>query len=305
MGLINADRLNTNFSRLYNEVNGLLDEANIENPCKILVSDRNYSGSQIISGYHQHSNYIQLNACNELRFADTDSSNYVGFEAPGTISANKIWVLPAADGSANAALITDGSGNLSFTSFPLTEVYWHLYGATTHIYRNEGTVAIGTDTPDSNYGLHVASDSGILYEPLTVTLTSGWIKLRTNFGVTADAVKLGFQWSTNAATNVNLWKQYVTHNNGAEYHDLIFYNDQKSTETLRLTGSGAATTAGVTAVLTGSLKSTGNLMVISTAKTPIANNDAGEIGTVCWDSSYIYVCIATNTWKRAAISTWP
>lgn len=30
----------------------------------------------------------------------------------------------------------------------------------------------------------------------------------------------------------------------------------------------------------------------------------GTPGQVAYDSSYIYVCVATNTWKRAAISTW-
>ena len=49
---------------------------------------------------------------NELRFYE--GSNYVGFEAPA-LSADKIWVLPAADGSANQILKTDGSGTLSFT----------------------------------------------------------------------------------------------------------------------------------------------------------------------------------------------
>jgi hypothetical protein len=49
---------------------------------------------------------------NELRFYE--GSNYVGFEAPA-LSADKIWVLPAVDGSANQILKTDGSGNLSFT----------------------------------------------------------------------------------------------------------------------------------------------------------------------------------------------
>ena len=49
---------------------------------------------------------------NELRFYE--GVNYVGFEAPA-LSADKIWVLPAADGSANQILKTDGSGNLSFT----------------------------------------------------------------------------------------------------------------------------------------------------------------------------------------------
>ena len=59
---------------------------------------------------------VTLNATKELRFADTDSSNYVGFEAPGTIASNKIWVLPAADGSAGEFLKTDGSGNLSWAA---------------------------------------------------------------------------------------------------------------------------------------------------------------------------------------------
>jgi hypothetical protein len=38
--------------------------------------------------------------------------------------------------------------------------------------------------------------------------------------------------------------------------------------------------------------------------TPANAIAAGTAGTVLWDSSYIYVCVATNTWKRAAISTW-
>jgi hypothetical protein len=53
-----------------------------------------------------------LNAQAELRLADADSSNYVGFKAPGTVSANKIWTLPSADGTGNQALSTDGSGTL-------------------------------------------------------------------------------------------------------------------------------------------------------------------------------------------------
>ena len=47
----------------------------------------------------------------ELRFYE--GANYVGFEAPA-LSANQIWVLPTADGTAGYALKTDGSGNLSW-----------------------------------------------------------------------------------------------------------------------------------------------------------------------------------------------
>jgi hypothetical protein len=31
---------------------------------------------------------------------------------------------------------------------------------------------------------------------------------------------------------------------------------------------------------------------------------AGNQGEVAWDANYIYVCTATNTWRRAAISSW-
>jgi hypothetical protein len=59
---------------------------------------------------------LTLNATAELRLADTDSSHYVGFKAPGTVSTNKIWTLPAADGTAGYALTTDGSGTLSWAA---------------------------------------------------------------------------------------------------------------------------------------------------------------------------------------------
>jgi hypothetical protein len=62
------------------------------------------------------SEHLTLNATKELRLADTDSTHYVGFKAPGTVSANKVWILPAADGTAGQALSTDGSGNLSWAT---------------------------------------------------------------------------------------------------------------------------------------------------------------------------------------------
>ena len=38
--------------------------------------------------------------------------------------------------------------------------------------------------------------------------------------------------------------------------------------------------------------------------TPASATAAGTAGEVAWDANYIYVCTATNTWKRVAISTW-
>lgn len=37
---------------------------------------------------------------------------------------------------------------------------------------------------------------------------------------------------------------------------------------------------------------------------PASASATGNAGELAWDSSYIYVCTATDTWKRAAIATW-
>ena len=53
----------------------------------------------------------------DLRFADADSSNYVGFQAPATIGTSLTWTLPAADTTvAGYALVSDGSGTLSWAA---------------------------------------------------------------------------------------------------------------------------------------------------------------------------------------------
>lgn len=62
------------------------------------------------------SDNVTLPAQADLRFADSDSSNWVAFQAPGTVASNVTWTLPAADGTANQVLTTDGSGALSWST---------------------------------------------------------------------------------------------------------------------------------------------------------------------------------------------
>lgn len=55
----------------------------------------------------------------------------------------------------------------------------------------------------------------------------------------------------------------------------------------------------------GKLDTNSDLIRMRTSKTPSSASYTGNAGEICWDSDYIYVCVATDTWKRAAISTWP
>ena len=85
------------------------------------ITDETGSGSLVFASSPTLSSPVAttaftLNATAELRLADTDSSHYVGFKAPGTVSTNRIWTLPSADGSADQVLKTNGSGTLSWST---------------------------------------------------------------------------------------------------------------------------------------------------------------------------------------------
>lgn len=37
---------------------------------------------------------------------------------------------------------------------------------------------------------------------------------------------------------------------------------------------------------------------------PASASSTGSVGQIAYDSDYIYICVATNTWKRASLTTW-
>ena len=86
-----------------------------------------------------------FNAEAELRLADADSSNYVGFKSPATVSANKVWTLPSADGTTGQVLQTNGSAVLSFATIsagtPTVQTY------------DTGTAATWTKPSSANWVL--------------------------------------------------------------------------------------------------------------------------------------------------------
>jgi len=106
---------------------------------------------------------ITINAAGEVRFGDDNTSNYVGFKSPGTVSSNVIWTLPSADGTSGQALVSNGSGVLSFAAA----------GATV-----SGDTSTNTDfavyfaATTSGSLTAVKQDTGLLYNPSTGTLSS-------------------------------------------------------------------------------------------------------------------------------------
>ena len=60
--------------------------------------------------------------------------------------------------------------------------------------------------------------------------------------------------------------------------------------------TGAATFAGAVTIA--------GTVIHTLSATPASASAAGTVGTMSWDANYIYICTATNVWKRVAIATW-
>ena len=83
-----------------------------------------------------------------------------------------------------------------------------------------------------------------------------------------------------------------------------------SVSVLNNTASTSTTTGALTvtggAGIAGALHVGGQINGLGAVQpgTPASAAATGTAGQIRWDADYIYVCTATNTWKRVAISTW-
>lgn len=104
-----------------------------------------------------------FSAQNDLRFADSDSSNWVAFQAPATIAADITWTLPNADGSNGQALVTNGSGTLS----------WAAAGAalTDNTTDSNTNYLVFTTSTSGNLTAARVSTTKLSFQPSTGTLT--------------------------------------------------------------------------------------------------------------------------------------
>jgi hypothetical protein len=84
---------------------------------------------------------------------------------------------------------------------------------------------------------------------------------------------------------------------------------------INLSSGGVALNAPVSIggnVTTNTLTASGKINAVlggaaafnGTPFTPSTSGATGTQGDISWDASYIYICTATNTWKRVLLSTF-
>ena len=127
--------------------------------------------------------------------------------------------------------------------------------------------------------------------------TSGQLNLMQNAYYNAD-----FKYANTAAASyyqqlsgAHIWH---TASSGTAGNTISFSELARIDSSGRLLVGGSPDSGGAL------LQVFGDRIRVGTAKTPASASATGTAGEICWDASYIYVCTATNTWKRTAIATW-
>ena len=82
---------------------------------------------------------VDITAQGDLRLQDTTGGQYVALQAPGTVATSYTLTLPVDDGTAGQALITDGSGVLSWSSAASGDVYGPGSATDNAVARYDGT----------------------------------------------------------------------------------------------------------------------------------------------------------------------
>jgi hypothetical protein len=67
---------------------------------------------------------------------------------------------------------------------------------------------------------------------------------------------------------------------------------------------GGTLAANVVATFSNSNVTIGGNLIVSNSYVPTANSSAGSKGQISYDSSYVYICIADNNWRRANLAIW-
>lgn len=108
-GTANALTL-TNVSVISGNVNNVTSNASTFSNVTINGGTANFTGTILVSGNSSSAADIRLYE------NTTNGNNYVALKAPASLASNVSFVLPGADGTVNQAVVTDGSGNLSFAN---------------------------------------------------------------------------------------------------------------------------------------------------------------------------------------------
>ena len=209
-------------------------------------------------------------------------------------------------GNINQRPHTPLEGTIRYNSVDLNvEVYtgnaWAAVGS------GSGTYNISSQTISSADGSAVTFtlDQVTVTENILVSINGIGQSPTVNYTVAADQLTFSEAPQPSDIIEIRFINQVATTGtvtSGTQYH-IPYYANTGST----VSDSGGNLTWNGTNLLTvgGTITATGNITVGGILSSPLQTkvaNATGSVGQICWDTNYIYVCTATNTWKRVLLT---
>ena len=180
--------------------------------------------------------------------------------------------------NSNTAVRLPTGGNIARPGSPTSgQIRYNTDSNTVEFYNGVGWIGVVTNITSQNF-----SGNGV---SATFTL---------NQSTTQDAVLV----------NINGTLQqpgygYTVTGNQITFSEVPLTTDQIDVRYMAVASIASNGTFSGDVSVTGNITLTGLLSAPQTTK---ASNAVGTTGQMCWDANYIYVCTATNTWKRSPLT---
>jgi len=288
-----SERFNSPFNTAtgaYSHVEG--DHTNSEGICAHVEGRYNDGNGLCTHSEGEHNT-------SDLDYAHTEGNNNIAgssCHSDGSFNiayGGDIYIVTAFD-SVNKTLTLDTVTGLSVNNVVIVKREYQIYLKATILAINGFVVTIDL-VPTSTYTCLIKPVSG-----RGVASTSGANNLACGSNSRVSGSGSIASASHAFAHGIGLWAKGVYQAVFGKYNVVDAAN-------LFVIGNGTSATARSNAL---SVDALGNLVVggttlrISSTKTPASATDTGSAGMLAWDANYIYVCTATDTWKRMAITTW-
>jgi hypothetical protein len=219
---------------------------------------------------------LQVNRQVLLASADTtaDAANFV-FQSDKNIACDAVDITSDFTNCPTAAIV--GLENTVYFNVPVGQ---HNLNVQTCY---EGIIsAYGAGTQDWTAGIQLGAEN--IGTGIVASQTGFYAFQNHNDGGGTVHNSYGYHSDTQAGIGDTLNAAFHADTQGAGANDYAFYS-----------AGGKNFFGGTEGTKFGGL-------VTLVTHTPSSATDTGTAGQVAWDASYIYVCIATNSWKRAAIA---
>ena len=237
---------------------------------------------------------IFINDSDNFKFVNRASNKHMVFEISdaGTLREGlRLRAVSNIQGStAPEVVINDGSTSLM-------DFRVESDGDTHMIYVDGANNKVGIGTKDPAYRLHVDGNVSVnqyIYHNDDADTYINFTEDRIRFN--AGGINLFGMEQKDSAPHE------VTVNNGGNNVDFVV-NDNSSNTILRTDASTSR--VGInTDQPEAALDINSDSIRLRNSNAPSSATDFGHQGEIRWDANYIYICVATDTWKRVALSTW-